>query len=199
MIKQNLIELVLHGSEERNLEYKTSISWHDNTTKEKVIKLAISMANIKDGGFLILGVDEIKNGVFEPNGMKKEHWDSFNQDNVMEYVNEYADPYIELKVDKFDYKSKLFIVIQIQEFEELPVVCKKNGLKLKRGEIYIRPRRKFESVLVPSQTEMREILEMAVDKKTRKYREKLFKLGLIHIPSVLHDDKEEFNEQLGEL
>ena len=198
MIIQNFIQLILHGSEERNLEYKSSMSWDKIETKIKVVKTAMSMANIKDGGVLIFGVDEVNN-IFSPNGMNIDDANSFEQDIVTEYVNKYADPYVELKVNRVTYDKKSFIVIQVKEFEELPVVCKKTGQDLKKGEIYIRPRRKFESVAVPSQTEIREILEMAVDKKIRTYREKLFRLGLIQTSSEIHDDKELFDKQLGDL
>lgn len=199
MVEENLIDLILHGSEERNLEYKSSLSWDDITTKLKVTKTAMSMANIKDGGLLIFGVDEIDSGQFEPNGMKKNDADSFNKDDVMDYVNGYADPYVDLKMEKIEYDGKLFIIIQIKEFDELPVVCKKSGQDLNEGNIYTRSRRKYESVPVSSQTEMREILEMAVDKRIRKLRKQLFQWGFIKQKSIEDIDFYKFKEQLGDL
>lgn len=180
MGQQALIDLVLHGSEERNLEYKRSLSWNDAITKAKVVKSALAMANIPDGGAIVFGVEEIRPRVFEPKGMDPTDAGAFNQDDVQEYVNEYADPYVDLKVTPVQHDGKDFIVIQISEFEEIPVLCRKDGQEgLRRGGIYTRPRRKFESILVPSQNEMREILDLAVDKHIRKYREKLWRWGLV--------------------
>lgn len=205
MPDKNIIDLIIHGSEERNLEYKCSMSWGDNSTKIKVTKTSMAMANIPDGGAMIFGVDETSPGHFEPRGVDHNNADSFNQDDIQDYVNGYADPFVELTVNKEDYDKKLFVVIQIREFEELPVVCKKNGqelvrgdfyTRLKCGDIYTRPRRKFESVPVPSQTEMREILEMAIDKRIRKHREDWFRWGLVKATTPEELDVQKFEEQL---
>lgn len=199
MPDKNISDLILHGSEERNLEYKCSMSWKDNSTKIKVTKTSMAMANIPDGGTMIFGVDEISPGDFELRGMDTNDADSFSQDDIQDYVNGYADPFVKLTVKREDYDGKLFVVIQIPEFADLPVVCKKNGQELVRGEIYTRPRRKFESVPVPSQTELREILEMAIDKRIRKYREDWYRWGLVKVTTPEELDIEKFEDQLGEL
>lgn len=196
MADQMLVDLILHGSEERNIEYKGSMNWNDINTKIKVVKTAMSMANLKDGGFMIFGVEEDDTGICRATGMDLEDADSFNQDDVMDYVNKYADPYVELKVERVELNENVFIVIQISEFEELPVICKKNGEKLYRGSIYTRPRRKNESVPISSQTEMRELIERAVDKRMRKYREKIFKWGLIKGNGLQENDFSKFDSQL---
>jgi predicted HTH transcriptional regulator len=199
MSDKNIIDYILHSSEERNIEYKGSMSWKDNATKIKVTETSMAMANIPDGGVMIFGVDEISPGHFEPRGMDKNDAETFNQDDISDYVNGYADPFVELTIERVDYDGKLFVVIQIREFAELPIVCKKNGKNLVRGDIYTRPRRKFESVPVPSQTEMREILEMAIDKRIRKYREDWFRLGLFKTPTPEELDVQKFEDQLGGL
>jgi predicted HTH transcriptional regulator len=199
MPDKNIIDLIIHGSEERNLEYKRSMSWKDNSTKIKVTKTSMAMANIPDGGVMIFGVDEISHRYFEPRGMNTNDANSFTQDDISDYVNGYADPFVELTVERVDYDGKLFVVIQIREFDELPVVCKKDGQDLVRGAIYTRPRHKFESVPVPSQTEMREILEMAIDRRIRKHREDWFRWGLFATPTPEDLDAQKFEEQLGGL
>lgn len=125
----SLKDLIYHGKEERNLEYKCSMSWKDISTKTKVLKSCLSMANIPYGGVLIFGVDEVENGIFEPNGMAKDDIKSFNQDDVADYINGFVDPYIGLKLDIKEDDGKWFIVIQINEFDDIPVVCKKSGEK----------------------------------------------------------------------
>jgi hypothetical protein len=189
--------LIFHGREERNLEYKQSISWSDIATKVKVTKSAMAMANISDGGYIVFG--EKKNGeVYEPEGMQKDHADSFKQDDIMEWVNGYADPYVELIVSFAERDGKPFIVIQVQEFDQLPVVCKKDGEGLKRGDVFTRGRRKYETARVGSQTEMREILDLAVDKEIRRLRSRGL-ITSIEVVSPTEDDRQAFEQQRGGL
>lgn len=189
--------LIFHGREERNLEYKQSMSWSDIATKVKVTKSAMAMANIYDGGYIVFGVKK-KGEVHEPEGMQEEHADSFKQDDVMEWVNGYADPYVELTVALTERDDKRFVVIQVQEFDEFPVVCKNNCEDLKRGDVFTRSRRKYETARVGSQNEMREILTLAVDKEIRRLRRR----GLItsvEVISPTEADRQAFERQRGGL
>jgi len=195
--KEFLDYLIFHRREERNLEYKQSMSWAETATRVKVAKSAMAMANISDGGYIVFGVK--KNGeVYEPEGMQEDHADSFKQDDVMEWVNNYADPYVELTVTVAERDSKHFVIIQIQEFDQLPVVCKKNGEDLKRGDIFTRSRRKYETARIGSQTEMREIIDLSMNKEIRRLRSR----GLITSVEVDYPteiDKREFEQQGKEL
>lgn len=200
MSKAELFQYIYHGSEERNLEYKKSMSWNNAPTKAKVVKSCIAMSNIPDGGVIVFGVDEMSHGNFQANGMDPEYAKSFNQDDIQDYVNGFADPYVELKVDRVVDKGKEFVVIQIREFAEMPIVCKKPGEEgLQRGGVYTRPRRKHETALVSSQTEMRELLDLAIDKQIRKYREKMFRWGVLpRTPSPEEIAGSKFKEQRGD-
>ena len=198
MLDESLIDyLIFHGREERNLEYKRSMSWTDIATKVKITKTAMAMSNISDGGYIVIGVT--KNGeAYEPDGMQELHLDSFKQDDVMTWVNEYADPYVELTVTFANRDSKHFVIIEILEFDQLPIVCKKNGQDLKRGDVFTRSRRKYETARVGSQTEIREILELAVDKQIRRLRSR----GYVILPETIYpaqNDKQLFEQQGKEL
>lgn len=171
MSDEALLELVYHGREERNLEYKQSMSWQEPVTKAKIAKSAMAMANLPDGGAIVVGVE--KSGeTHNPSGMEQSHIESFRQDEVMEYVNQrFADPYVELSVTPTLIGDNSFIVIQVREFAQLPIICKNNGLEnLRRGALYTRSRVKHETIEVRSQTELREILDLAVDKEIRRLR-----------------------------
>lgn len=205
---KELIEIVIHGNEERNIEYKSTMNWNDSRIKAKITKSVLAMVNLRDGGFLVLGVEPEQHN---PVGMSKDDFDSFSQDDISQHISEYADPFVEVTLNKICIESNhpdekiagnKYIVIQVREFEELPVICKKDGVEnLNEGEIYIRTRRKYESAKVPSQTEMREILDLAVDKAIRKFRGKLSILGMEKLSPK--DEKEEsenkFKEQRREV
>lgn len=194
-----LIDLIEHGREERNLEYKSSMDWKSPFTKAKVAKSTMAMANISGGGAIIFGVPEGPAG-FEAVGMDEGDFESFAQDDVMAHVNEYADPYVELTLSPVEQEDgKKFIVIQVREFEELPIVCKKEGEEhLRRGAIFTRSRRKYETAEIGSQTEMREILRLAVDKEILSLRQRGILLSHTEIQSE-EKDRISFEEQLAGL
>lgn len=198
MLDEALIDyLIFHGREERNLEYKQSMSWSDMSTKVKVTKSAMAMANITDGGYIVFG--EKKNGeVYELEGMQKDHADSFKQDDIMEWVNSYADPYVELIVSPTGRNGKLFIVIKVWEFNQLLIVCKKDGEGLKRGDVFTRSRKKYETSRVGSQTEMREILDLAVDREIKRLRSRGL-IASVEVVSPTEVDRKAFEQQRGGL
>jgi hypothetical protein len=111
-------------------------------------------------------------------------------------VNEFADPFVEITISHEIYEEKSFAIIQIKPFSELPTICKKDGgNNLRRGAIYIRPRRKIESVEVPSQAEMREILDIATEKILKKFKRKLLLTGVTVVEPAI-ESKQKFDDQL---
>ena len=215
-----LADAIIHGREERNIDYKSSMSWKDRDVKVMTIRCILGMTNLRYGGYIVFGVRQQDND-FILDGMEQDHIKSFTQDNVDTDIKNYAEPFVEATVTlvsrsivKRKAKSILtefsddggdFVVIQVKEFDELPVICKKNG-KLKNGEIYIRegaiytrPRGKVETSEVRTQTEMREIIELAVDKNLRKFVDRMGQIGITKLISPEFSDEERFNNQLGEV
>jgi predicted HTH transcriptional regulator len=197
VVADPLVEFITHGREERNLEYKASLDWADEDAKAKLTKSALAMANIRDGGAVVLGVR--KHGEqYTPEGMHPEHAHSFTQDGVAAHVSEFADPFVELTISHVPYDGKNFVVIQVEEFAELPVICRKDGREnLRRGAVYTRSRRMHETAEVRSQAEMREILDMAVEKGIRAFYERAERARLAVVS--VQPDGALFDEQLGEL
>ncbi|MFA6980520.1 MAG: ATP-binding protein [Ignavibacteriaceae bacterium] len=198
MENQAFADLILHGREERNLEYKGDINWDDGQIRAKLTKTILGMSNIRDGGTIVIGVQE-KNEIFEPIGISDTNFETFKQDDISSFVNEYADPFVEVSLNRVELKDKKYVVIQIEEFSELPVICKKDGAQgLFRGEIYTRPRRKNETVKVPSQVEMREIVDMAVEKSNLLLSKRLHKSG-IEVNTTQENSIVSFDKQLENL
>jgi predicted HTH transcriptional regulator len=167
MNQQDIRQYIEAGSENRNLEYKTSVSWEDSDIKRKLVKSILGMANTKDGGTIVIGMEEQKNKSYLAKGISEKHKLTFNnKEEIKEFVSNYADPYVEFDVTIEEYDGNSFVFINIAEFNELPVMCKKPYPEiLRRGAIYIRSKRgKPETIEVPTEVEMREIIEMAVDK-----------------------------------
>jgi hypothetical protein len=147
--------------------------WNNPNTKAKITKAILAMSNLRDGGYLILGFDQ-DNNTFKPTGMNEADISTFNYDNVKSYVSEFADPYVEfyMEVVVDEKNGKKFLAFSINEFDQIPVICKRDGSEhLEKGAMYTRSRRMPESVKVPTNAEMREIIDMAVEKGIRKYIE----------------------------
>jgi len=198
MSDEALLEIVYHGREERNLEYKRSMSWDESATKAKIAKSTMAMANLPDGGTIVIGVEK-QGETYDPKGMGPGHAEAFKQDDVMEHVNKYADPYVELTVRPIDHNNKRFVIIQVEGFSQLPVICKKPGLEgLKRGALFTRSRSKYETAQVRSQTEMRDILDLAVDKEIRRLHSRGL-LTFVPVAPPSEVDRQAFEEQRGGL
>jgi hypothetical protein len=89
------------------------------------------------------------------------------------------------------------VIIQVRPFEEIPVICKRQGLEgLRDGAIYTRARKKHETIEVPSQTEMREILDRASSHGVSRFLKSAEAVGLITFRSPAVADEAKFEEQL---
>jgi predicted HTH transcriptional regulator len=198
-MRDTFASLIVNGREERNLEFKRTMNWSDVATKAKVAKSSMAMANLRDGGTIVFGIERQADDSYIPVGMKQDDYDSFRQDDVSVEVNNYADPFIELDVHKEALDGKYFVLIQVREFVDLPIICKRDGAdRLRSGAIYIRPRRKHETTELPSQIEMREILDLAVEKKIRSLYSQIDRVGAQLVFPEDRDAKA-FADQLGGL
>lgn len=131
----DVVGFVKAEGENRHQELKQSISWNSETAKFKITKTVLAMANIQNGGRIIIGAAEIK-GKFSAIGVTESDYESFNQDDVCDYVGKYADPYARFQLHKINDTSKRFVVLTIEEFEKSPVVCKKDYfLKNELGQV----------------------------------------------------------------
>jgi predicted HTH transcriptional regulator len=187
----NLISDLREG---RNKEFKQSTPWQETEFKCKIVKSVLAFTNVRDGGYIIIGIKELDNNTFDLEGMTENDLPTYNEDELSSVIAEYADPYVRIELDKASYNNKEFLIIKIHEFDDIPVICRqdkhdgKGQLRLRKGTIYTRSYRIPESVEVPSQTEMREILERAVEKQLRKYLTRQTRIGIPIQPQPSDED-----------
>ncbi len=190
--------------EGRNVDYKESTAWNDNEFKAKITKSILGFSNVRDGGVIIFGVKEQADGSFTKEGVSKEHYDTYNFDDLTSHISNFADPYVRLELYKEELEGGNYILIRIFEFDELPVICKRaytpaSGAILRCGAIYTRSYGKPQTIEVPSQTEMREILDMATEKKVRKFIETSERVGMeLRQQEIEITDRSKFEEQIKE-
>lgn len=191
-----LLDLVKHGREERNLELKSSMAWTDPDVRGKVCRTLMALSNIRDGGALVLGVVEGPSGTFTESGMQSAHSDTFTQDGVAAVVAEYAAPFVDFTLSIIEDEGKDFVVFEVREFAEVPIVCRKDGLNsLRRGALYTRTRRMYESAECSSEADTREIWDLAVDKGVRQFIGRAEAVGMAPGPG----DVAEFENERGDL
>lgn len=184
---------IQHRKEERYLEYKCSMMWTgDDTTKVKVAKAMMAMSNLRNGGVIVIGMKEIRRGVWEPDGMTAQQVTSFSHDDIAQWVNDYTVPAVQFTVEPFVSDKNQFVIIQVREFDSVPTVCRKQktlggGDALKPGAIYYRSNRKNESAPISSEEDMRELIGLAVDKGVAREVRRLRELGLVGTDSELQE------------
>jgi hypothetical protein len=148
------------------------------------------MSNIRNGGMMIIGINE-NCGKLDRTGMTMttEHVNSFDYDKISAFVASYADPHVRFFLRRVTLESKIFIVISINEFDRVTVLCKKNfeingKTQLRLGKLYTRTWRMPETVEVSTSDDLREIVELATEKGVAKFAELVSKSGLTSIMST---------------
>jgi hypothetical protein len=169
LTERDVRELLAVKSETKNLDYKQSMNWASATAAEKgeLIKDVLAMANTQDGGKVIFGV---RDADFESIGLTEEEFQSFDPTRFADFLNRYANPSFACTIQKFTIDNKKLAVIEVPEFDTIPIICKadlndtNNRQVLKRGALYIRSNR-AASEIVPDAETLRDLLNRAVVKR----------------------------------
>ncbi|MEE9455892.1 MAG: ATP-binding protein, partial [bacterium] len=163
--------LLAARKETKNVDYKGPKSWGEMTKDEKhgIIKDILGMSNTRDGGTLIFGV---RDDDCEFVGVPNEKLAAFDQTDINNLLENFTEPKHYCIVQIVDIDGTLTAIIEVPEFKDEPIICKKdrNSSKkpseviLRRGAIYIR-NEKPETVEVNTVEGMRDLLGRAVRKK----------------------------------
>jgi predicted HTH transcriptional regulator len=202
MTEQQFREMLAYGREQTGVEYKGPGSRTANKHLfAKVIRALLSMANRRNGGMVIIGVDEDVDGKLAPTGLAEDDLETWNKyDDLADAIARYADPNINFDLELLEYENHKYIVIRVHEFDDIPILCKKDYPEvLREGACYVRTRRKPETAEIPTQTEMRDLLELATIKALRKYISVAHEAGFEITEVARQDDSQLFSRQLGDL
>jgi hypothetical protein len=149
--------------EAQDVDFKQSASW--NALQWRIVRTAMAMANLRDGGVIIIGVAEAGE-VWKPTGIMPEHLATFDVDPVVVQVNQYASPHVDLDIVTVAHESRTFLAMYAREFYETPIVCKKNGPEgqgLQEGALYIRPPGLAQTTRLTNASQMHDLLELAAE------------------------------------
>ncbi len=181
------------------VEFKGPGPRTDRRLFTQVVRAVLAMVNRRDGGIVIVGVEDVSASP-NPVGLSDADLATWTYNDVADGIAIYADPSVSFGLEVKEHNGKKFVVIEVAEFEDVPVLCKRQypGV-LREGACYVRTRRKPETSEIPTQAEMRDLLNLATEKGVRRYIEQLQRLGIIHFGPLQPDDEELFNQQLEDL
>jgi len=181
------------SQESQAVEFKGSAAW--DSLKWRVIRTAMAMGNLRDGGIIIIGVAEVGDK-WDLGGIETTHLATYDADDVIDITSSYASPPLGMKIARTKYSNnREFLILQVDEFDHTPHVCKKNGpagSNLFEGELYIRPPGKPQTKKVSNAQEMQDLLELAAEKKARTMIETFHRIGITSSPTP----GERFNAEL---
>lgn len=179
--------------EQRGVEFKGPGPRSNKHLLALIARAAMGMANRRDGGLVVIGVDDTPGGLV-PVGLSDVELATWNHDDVAAGVNAYADPAVVFDTEVRRHDGKAYVVLRVHAFEDVPVLCKKEHRKdpppgarppgapvefvLKKGACYVRTRAKPETSEIPTQTEMRELLEFAAERRLRSFLAQAHAAGL---------------------
>ena len=168
MTTEDLEKLIEAGTETIQVDYKASMAWK----VQSFVKDFLAMSNLQDGGWLIIGVKENDDGTYERTGILPEHKSTYIKDTMKDQLSPFTDPYVDFLLDTVSDANKLeYVVIKIEPFKEIPVICKRNGREVREGTIYYRnTNRRVESAAISNSTDMRDLIERAMLKMRYRAR-----------------------------
>ncbi len=201
MTDEDFIRIMELRHELSGVEFKGPGPISNRRLVAQVIRAILGMSNRRDGGIVIIGVED-SGGVLSPVGLMPSDLDGWTPDSLSDQVANYADPSAGFTLEKLEYEGNPYVVIEVEEFSDVPVLCKRDYADvLREGACYVRPRRKPETTEIPTQADMRDLLDLAIEKGVTQFLERARRVGLFISPTIETSisDQESFDEQLGDL
>ncbi len=201
MTNEDFIRIMELRHELSGVEFKSPGPISNRRLVAQVIRAILGMSNRRDGGIVIIGVED-SGGLLNPVGLMPSDLDGWALDSLSDLVANYADPSASFTLEKLEYEDNLYVAIEVEEFSDVPVLCKRDyGDVLREGACYVRPRRKPETTEIPTQADMRDLLDLAIEKGVTQFLERARRVGLFISPTIETSisDQERFDEQLEDL
>jgi hypothetical protein len=157
-----LLAIIHRNFESKSLDYKAAISWEASDKKAccELVKDIIAMANT-DGGYIVIGVSELGTG-FRLDGLTSDQAKTFETSEICRFVQNYADPPVNVRVQKVTHDGKIFVVLEIPRFADTPHICQKMFPDVLRDrELYVRTDSN-ESAPIRSSSDFRALIDSAI-------------------------------------
>lgn len=198
MTEEDLQSFIRFGREQRHVEFKGPGSKKDRAFLTKIVRGVLALSNIKGGGHLIIGVaDDGEHLTVQ--GLTEDQLDTWTFDSLADSLQSYAAPFVDFDLSRVEHGNATCIVITVREFATVPVLCAKSygdakKETLTKGALYVRTRRKPESMPIGTEADMRELIELATEKRLRETLSLLSRSGVS--PENLATDASRFDQQI---
>ncbi|QJD96140.1 ATP-binding protein [Mucilaginibacter robiniae] len=162
MTTQELEQLIEVQTETQNLDFKADMPWNP----QDMAKDFIAMANVRDGGTIVIGVNEVGDS-FIGTGVSAANIKTYSTDIMRDKLARYMDPLPDFRVfTPLDLRDRKYVVIKISPFKDVPVISRTDIQgKLKGQTIYYRnTNKRVESAPVANSNDLRDIIEAAAVK-----------------------------------
>ncbi|MHB8415750.1 MAG: ATP-binding protein [Acidiferrobacteraceae bacterium] len=167
--------------ETRATEFKESQPFE--SLKWKILRACMAMANLREGGRIIIGVSE-RNGAPDLCGILPEHAVGYTQDTLIALVNRHARPAVFLTLRFVEFGERRFVGIEVQPFDRVPIICGvvtpdeagRDGLRV--GDILARTRDRVSTSRVGDANLIAEIIEVAAEKRAQEIIATAQRIGL---------------------
>ncbi len=193
-----ILDVLRRPVETRDTEFKRSTPFE--ALKWKLLKTCLAMANLREGGRIIVGVAE-EAGVPVLVGMDPTHEGGYTQDIVYSFVNRHARPRVDLRLRIVEFEGKRFVGIDVRSFVRVPVFC---GVKtppdagddgMRVGDIPGRTMERISTSKLYDADVVAEIIEVAVEKRVAEVIAMLMRAGAGQLGGsrkAEEDDDEQF-------
>ncbi len=170
--------------EESWLDFKESQPWEE--LRWRLLKTIMGMANLRDGGLILVGVAE-RGNTWELTGIEPAHLSSYDYDDIIDQLGKYASPQVIVDIVLHNHEAgKCYLAIHVRQFNDSPVVCRNNSPvdvkpknRLAAADVYVRPKTgKPQTVKVTDAAQLHELLDLAAEFRARRILEVGRRVGL---------------------
>jgi predicted HTH transcriptional regulator len=162
-------ELVAQGSESK-VDYKGPMRFPtDNKGRAEIARDVIGWSNSRDGGYLLIGVEDM---TYEAIGLSDTDAKTWDQANVTESIGAFASPAPSVEIFRGNSNGgALLVCVRIVPFQDQPLVCIRDQQALdkkfitRRGALYVRTHG-TQTKEITTQDELRQLLDWAYTKKS---------------------------------
>lgn len=182
--------------ESRTVDFKSSQPW--DVLKPILIKAALGMSNLRDGGIVVIGIEETRTA-WNRTGIAPDHLATYDPDICIDQISLFASPSVQMTFALVESCGTDYLVLEVEGYRELPVVCRRNNsnLGLRCGDIWFRPRGKPRSERISNDNDMRELLEVAAENAARRIVRDGMAAGML--PPAAPNMAAQYNRELGGL
>lgn len=125
---------VIARGETMHVDFKAAMSW-DGEARADLTKDIIAMANVQDGGTILVSVAKGDDGAAKIDGLTPEQAASFDPTRICDYIAAYFQPPVQLRIERPEVNGKRLVAIRVSEFDATPMICITDGPEKKPGDV----------------------------------------------------------------